>query len=239
MMSGVPLSGRVVDADTGQPIAGVRVKGWYATGKVTSDAPAQFRWNENVFTDKDGPLRLRRRSGQKCPVPFPSRRLRRARFEFRDIPSGKPNVQDFKLKRGVVLEGIIRNRRDSKPLANVTVKASDNIVPRYHGKSSADGVFRITGVKRGRLRFTLEAKGFSAPPDVREVTDAENSTPERPNRLRFFMEPSGAVAGVVTLPDGTPAAGARVWLARNAMLTNSIMPDSETRADAQGAIPPA
>lgn len=233
MMSGVPLSGRVVDVDTGQPIAGVRVKGWFATGKVTSDAPTQFRWNENVYTDKDGRYAYEGVPDKNVQFLFHHVDYEDAN-EFREIPSGKPNVQEFKLKRGLVIEGVVRNRRDSKPLANVVVKGTDAIVPRYHATTGADGVFRITGIKRGRLRFSLETKGYSAPPDVRELTDAEQSTPERPNRLEFFMEPSGAVAGIVTLPDGSPAAGARVWLARNAMLTNSVLPKTETGADAQG-----
>lgn len=156
------LSGRVLDAVGGTPIAGARVR-W-----ESADAPPTKRLDfdpedaRTFATDADGafrfddlPPRLIRIEIDASGYPF-----------FKEGPiaipgPGTTTERTFYVPRGAVLEGVVEDVPGvPSPGAGVSLRTSDPDRKGgrryYHAKADADGRFRFEGLAQGRWRVSRQ-----------------------------------------------------------------------------------
>lgn len=137
MWRGATLSGRVVDADTGDPIAAARI-----SPMIWIDAPDP---DQAVFSQKDGEFELTS-ANPRTSVLFEHFDYLDLEYDLfdRESQNARPwtNVT-IKLKKGEAIFGSVRGP-DNQPIQGAMVVAGD-------GKqiaTAADGSFRIGSVKR-------------------------------------------------------------------------------------------
>ena len=92
--------------------------------------------------------------------------------------------------------------------------------------ANARGEYRAVALPRRDLRVRVYAQGF---PRVERMVRIDQDVVVED----FVVEQGAAVVGFLTLPDGSPAAGARVW-APDEMARERGVADAETLADEQG-----
>lgn len=233
LLPGVRAEGRVIDADTGAPIANATVRGWYKTGAGVTDVNQLYRWEERVTTDAAGKYAF-----EGIPAETVLFMLWHDDYEdFREerlVARGSTNTFEFKMKKGLVLEGVVLNKMDGTPVPSVLVRVSNFIIPRHTVKCDNEGRFRVTGVERGDQSFMFSREGFSDYREPRKITDSDNYDSVKDNKLVFRLDPTGSAAGRVVSPDGVPADNARVFVALQNPLTRTVRGLAEATTDKDG-----
>jgi len=225
--SGFSVSGRVVDADTGQPVpnlyighspineANQTMDGAGFTGNQT-DANGKFRLeglrpgHYAVFTFSVGQTN----SSYSEPAPF-------------EISNGDVTGIEVKVRRGGSISGVAVIENSSDPavaalLQTVTlatsIQAKGLAAPSYASSQiAADGSFRFTGLAPGKAR--IFAQGFPTPPKGLALVRTEVDGLDQPDGVELtaggnvtsvrlvFAYGTGSIRGEVTieggaLPDG-------------------------------------
>ncbi|MES1245587.1 MAG: carboxypeptidase regulatory-like domain-containing protein [Acidobacteriota bacterium] len=187
------VTGRVLDADTGHPLAGARVQG--ETESAVADAEGRFR------------IALPPRSYGLFLTASAEGYVKADGFPEGDGPA------TFSLKRAGFLDGVVMEA-GGRPVAKARVRAlpapgrspmADP--PSAEVSTDAAGRFHLPGLAVG-LTYTLLVDGGDFAP-VRRMADVA----ERPGEpLRITVSPGAAAAGRVLDPGGRPLPGAIVLL---------------------------
>jgi protocatechuate 3,4-dioxygenase beta subunit len=209
------IEGFVREADTGRPVAGVRVD---AHAEDSSKGPS---YGHGV-TDAEGRFRiagLRHGSHQvslQVPAPWLAQGPAGARAE-----SGATRV-DFELKRGTSLAGRVLDQ-DGKPLSygNLSMgPAGGKLDSRYSIQYGEDGSFRFPAVPAGRYRIVAYPKDWRRRQErtggllPAEVSDVEAGREDVEIRLAAGVDLRGSIRddtgkadfsrlGVALIPPGT------------------------------------
>jgi RNA polymerase sigma factor (sigma-70 family) len=170
-----PVVGRITDAATGKPVAGVQVRGevdgnWWESG-ATADTDADGRYRLN------GLARAERRwltlSPKKPTSYLPAQHL------LRDSPGLAGTTADFQLVRGVVIDGRVVDKASGKPVPGAALHyapLSDNqsfaktpgsrvfTTTRRTISADANGAFRdVVLPGTGLITGEVELRGSTAP----------------------------------------------------------------------------
>ena len=175
---GATLSGTVTDA-TGGPIAGARVDAARASSERVgrpSDAVA------TTTTGADGKYQLSVAIGPSIVgVSSPDYAPQSRQVDV--LASG--TIADFSLVPGGVIEGIVRDEKTKQPVAGASVDARRDggggiafaEAGRYRALSSADGRFRLAGLRPGAYELRARAeKRVTAEPTIVGIGVAEQVT---------------------------------------------------------------
>jgi len=198
LKKGVLLKGRVLDADTGKPIAGARIgEGWTLHRAVTTKADGTFEM-PGFGSDGYGSVHCKAKGYVKSVKQTPKK--------------NEPLTIEFKMMRGLAATGRIVDEQ-GKPVKDVYVQAFGSARTgrtQHHDcvamHTPADGTFRLGGLKPDIFHVLVVRKdGFAtlvyALPDAKaNVRKAGDVVLLRPRIVR----------GVLTGPDGKPKANTPV-----------------------------
>jgi protocatechuate 3,4-dioxygenase beta subunit len=224
--NGFSVAGRVVDADSGQPVPNVYI------GHSAIDATSQEMGAMNFSggqSDANGKFRVEGlRPGHyavytMAPQADNSTYSEPTRFEITD---GDVSGIEIKLRRGATLSGVAVLDNNSDPTAagllqTLSVYAymeKKGGAPSYsQGKIAADGSFKFSGLAPGRARIGIQ--GFPAPPKGLALARVELDGVEQPEGIEVaagaklsgvrlvFVYGTGSVRGEVKadreVPEGT------------------------------------
>ncbi|MAG56649.1 MAG: hypothetical protein CMJ83_10200 [Planctomycetes bacterium] len=230
---GARVEGVITDTNSGQPVEGVKVRGWFKTPAGMRNVNRLYRWQETVHTKKDGSYVFE-------AVPAETVKFMLYHDEYEDfqedqeVAAQRTNRIDFKITRGIVVVGVLVDKLSNEPIPRVTVAITDGLIPKQSTKTDENGVFRATGLTRGTQIFQFRADGFTSMRDPREIGNADDYVEEKNNQLVFRLDPAGSAAGVVMDPDGNPIANARVFVAQENPLMKQVRGKAEFRTQANG-----
>jgi hypothetical protein len=195
------ISGRVIFADTGAPIASASVElkqssqwgGWSSNGTTTAE-DGTF----SISAVDPGTYTLQARAKGYAMAELTAQAIE---------PGQKLNIGDIKLGRGLVMAGIVTDA-DGKPLEGATVSLLEppetNAWIRSgeevsNDQTDAAGHFELAGGHEGT--FTLEAKaaGFAKHSETMKITGAKSD-------LKIQMSRGGTIIGRVMDAGGAPMA---------------------------------
>lgn len=198
LKTGVLLKGRVLDADTGEPIAGARIgEGWTLHRAVTTKADGTFEM-PGFGSDGYGSVHCKAKGYVKSVKQTPKQ--------------NKPLTIEFEMTRGLAATGRIVGEQ-GKPMKDVYVQvfgSAHNGSTQHHDcvamRTAADGKFRLAGLKPGIFHVLVVRKdGFATlvyalPEAQNDVRKAGDVVLPRPRLVR----------GLLTGPDGKPKANTPV-----------------------------
>jgi RNA polymerase sigma factor (sigma-70 family) len=223
LQRGGKMSGTVTDADTGEPIAGARVR-----------VMGYFQHRAEVYTDSRGRYEI----GTLPATVLSTIRLSKEGY-YQPIDPAKDyfgvrlhrgdSVRlDPVMRRAPVLSGTVRG--PDGPLPDVTLQVS-NGAGMFTTRTDGEGRYSVAAAP-GRFVVAIAARGLRIPGALGRQTRPEDAKGDEGNVVDisergetardFALEPMGDlidVHGRVTDQDGRPVAGARVW------------PDGSTAAD--------
>jgi hypothetical protein len=198
-----------------EPLAGAAVRLYAALPTAPGEPDVAWRVAAEGTTERDGVARIFAFPGSYLVV-VRGAGLAPARVEA--IRSREPLTRlEVVLEPPIAFSGRVVTR-EGAPVSGARVRAVP-LASRWppvappsapaeeisEATTGADGAFRIDGLAPGSYALSAEARGSH--PAL--VSRAELPEPPR----TFTLEPLGAVAGVVLLPDGRAAPGARVQAA--------------------------
>jgi hypothetical protein len=219
----------IVRLDDERPVTGADVRcrlasldsRYYRGTKVVTDDAGRFRFTGLGASDytldaearlDDGALAIEHAVVQALPRGA-------AGVEWTATPvttAAGMETQELLLVAPPGLEGIVVNSTGA-PVSEFRLEAevdrgrgrgpfSDRIFSAGHGKNfrSADGRFHWDELGIGKWRVGVEADGFISPPPVHVELPGDGKP------VRFVVEVSASIAGIVRAPSGQPVAGARV-----------------------------
>lgn len=248
---GFAASGRVVDAETGKPVAGIMIGIGIIKENMTSTTSGQ------AITNSQGEFRLDglapngyaafavAQGGESYSEP--------ARFE---ITSGDVAGLEIKMQRGgsisgvVALEGVkdpavlaqlVRMRVHAWPATNDRAATlGGNTI----GNINPDGTFRISGLRPGRVRlqpaYWEAGKGFTLlriEHNSAEMKEVELHAGEHLTGVRMvFTYGQGSIVGRVEVKGGALPPGTRmsVGARREGQAADAIAPNNSAEVDARG-----
>ena len=191
------VSGVLVDAADGKPVAGAQVL-LRSGGRVmtTSDEAGRFRF-ENVHGYKHGYTLWAHRGNlvtEKVPV-----------FE---IPSEGRRAVTFKplrleMKPGKQARFIVRSRETRQPIAEAAIRFG--YPDRRNVPTDRDGVATVEGLLSEKYDVIVEAVGYARHPQQIDLREAQAVTENE-----VALVPGGEVRGVVLDEEGKPVADAAV-----------------------------
>lgn len=230
------LTGRVLDAETGSPIAGARVScrgagpspfgttieartqadGRFSVGAppgnvgLLADPPPGYTWNHTV--------EKRRRGGE---APFLVREERRKpSYRSVEVKSGEAlSGLDLYFRPGAHLHGAVlapdgqpwRNRGRADAMLDEGVVAREGHVPEPGGLLDADGGFSIEHMYPGVPAVVAVIDSERGLGGTTRVTPTREETAE----VTIHLHPLAHVVGRVLRPDGSPAKGADLSVSRH------------------------
>jgi len=216
---GGTLAGRVVSADSGEPVPGARVA-CEPGGPTTFRSPGEGSRTRRAIADENGgflvaglgggPYRLRVEAPGFAPT-------------VRDGVAPDDDLGDLELGVGLTVAGHVVDRQDH-PVAGVRVEAWEPVAyayaPDVSALSDSDGAFRIERLPVGGWRLEADARGRTA---RRQVTGEEGETLEVELRLGgtrlagtvLVGERAGGPGTLVLEPPGGAPAGPVVMLGRD------------------------
>ncbi|MGE5611870.1 MAG: carboxypeptidase regulatory-like domain-containing protein [Bacillota bacterium] len=213
---GITIGGKVVD-DAGAPIAGATVVlhvakrspdrtstigPCFETTKTGSDG----RWSySGVPADPD--IRNIGYWHHRYISTFDASAGAFPMSDHKDLAAFKEGSATFTLKRGVLIEGDVRDQ-DGKPLAGASIglgqdRVASNALP--EAETDAAGHFAIATHPTGTAYVTIKAKGH-APELIRVQMDGSNKT------MRVDLKPGQVVGGRVVDTKGNPVPQAWIWI---------------------------
>ena len=226
--SGFSVSGRVIDADSGQPVPNIYIAHSSVTESNQQIGGMNFTGNQ---TDANGKFKLEGfRPGHYAVFTFAAGQDNSTYSEpaLFEVADNDITGIEIKLRRGATISGVAVLENTSDPAATAllqtvnliaSVEAKGTAAPSY-GRSQigADGSFRFAGLAPGKARiFTM---GFPSPPKGLTLVRTEFEGLEQPEGLEVtaganitgvrlvFAYGTGSIRGEVkieggTLPDGT------------------------------------
>ena len=231
------ISGTVTDAGTGNPIADIQIVVYTANG--TPD----FRF---TTTDASGRYTVDRLAPGQYIVQFvPSAGLNyvgtfyngksAANADRVTVVEGlQTGGIDQQLEVGGRISGVVRDSETGDPIADVLVTSYGQVAGEWvhaYGESGADGRFTVQGLPTGTFTLYLgpPSSGYYFPStnagSVAVTAGADVALPDT------VLQAGGRVAGTVRdFDDGTPLAGAQVWVF--AAVSGSFV--MATTSDSQG-----
>ncbi|HWN08428.1 MAG TPA: carboxypeptidase regulatory-like domain-containing protein [Pyrinomonadaceae bacterium] len=232
MAGGFAVSGRVVDADSGEPMPGVYIAyspikdgdlqmgGMNFTGSQT-DPAGKFRL-ENVKPGRYAAYTMG--AGQQSTTYSDP-----ASFEMAE---GDVSGIEIKVHRGATISGsaVIENNYDPAVAATLKslvlfayVAAKGVSAPSYaRGNINPDGTFQLTGLAPGKAKINVQ--GFPAPPKGLSLVRTELDGMDQPDGIELtggaqvkgvrlvFVYGSGVIRGEVRLEGGTLPEGTNLRL---------------------------
>ncbi|HEX5244984.1 MAG TPA: carboxypeptidase regulatory-like domain-containing protein [Tepidisphaeraceae bacterium] len=204
LIKGGIVTGKVTMADTGQPIADVRV------GSQGPDHPRSSASIQGVRVSADGTYSLRVPPGTQYvyvqgPLP-PAYRQDKQDIREVQVADGQTATLDFKVPRrdGVPVNGTVIGL-DGKPVAGITVRALIN--PR-----GFEAFAYATSDARGRFHF--DSIPNTSPLSVRDgqwgTAESVYFNQGKEVRIQLIRRVKLTLPGLVTDEQGKPIAGARV-----------------------------
>jgi thiol-disulfide isomerase/thioredoxin len=209
-----PIAGRVVDAMTGQPIAGARF--WSGTERtaVTTN-------ERGVFRIEDAPA-----LATHYWIAAPGYAAKQSWLAW-----PRSDEQVFRLERGgQVLEGRVVSQEDGRPLegARIELGLSSGFQP--HGATDAEGRFEIAGIPADKPRLYPV---ITCPDHVAKDRFGLDMDPAGVTTVEWSLAPGAVIAGRVTAEEnGRPIAGVTVTTGHDRFGSNHA--DPATTTDAQG-----
>jgi protocatechuate 3,4-dioxygenase beta subunit len=252
--SGFSVSGRVIDADSGQPVTNIYIAHSAVNESDQKMAGMNFTGNQ---TDANGKFRLEGfRPGHYAvftfaPVQDNSTYSDPVRFEISDHDV---TGIEIKVRRGATISGVAVLENTSDPavtalLATITlvtsVEAKGVAAPSYaRGQIGGDGSFRFAGLAPGKARIWV--MGFPTPPKGLTLVRTELDGLEQPEGIEVtaganitgvrlvFAYGTGSIRGEVkieggTLPDGTTLQLSVASAPDNRRFTRSLEIDGRNR----------
>ena len=219
-IGGRTLVGTVIDA-TGGPISGARIDAAHIGGGAKpADAVS------SALTGGDGKYQLTIAEGQAVVAASSPDYAPQARY-IQIGPSGA--TADFALVPGGVVEGIVRDEHSRDPVPGAEVEAARDAPTMMLGESSrhrvttsADGHFRVTGLRPGA--YVLNAK--LGPRRSREPTRVGLGVAEQAGGVEILVGTGPAIRGVAVDEAGVAQAGVDV---------QTFETDASAKTDAKGA----
>ena len=225
--SGFSVSGRVIDADSGQPVPNLYIG--HSTVNEANQQMGGMNFSGNQ-TDANGKFRLEGlRAGHYAVFTFAAGQDNSTYSEPApfDVSDGDVTGIEIKLRRGATISGVAVMENSSDPavaglLQTVNlaayVEAKGLAAPSY-GRSqiSADGSFHFIGLAPGKARITIQ--GFPAPPKGVTLVRTELNGVEQPEGIELtaggeikgvrviFAYGTGSVHGDVKIEGGALANG--------------------------------
>jgi len=197
LIKGGIICGKVVEAGTGEPVAGA---------SVCASASGALHL---ATTGADGSFRLRCPPGayMACPMWVPKGYSRPERLGWRPATvreGAEVEVRPFELTKGVTLVGRVVDPQ-GKPVSGVRVRVVKNGSP-IMADTDAQGRFRLIDLlPNSRLTLRVATAGLVASPVV-EVSD------KPPEELEIKLLPFATLRGRVVDSEGKPVAGRKVRL---------------------------
>ncbi len=222
---GGALVGRIIDAETRQPVTNADVMVTFVKKSGSSMMMRMPDFTKVLRTDEYGRYRVTGLgNGQLLSVGVRVAGYADARLgawmatdptlwtkvsKLRLKPDAEVKMPDIPLMRGRVLEGQVKDKATEAPLAGATVEVSDFIMGNREVTTDANGTYRLDHVGDS-VSMTVSVNGYAAHRD----------SPMRPQRLAnedvvrrdFALEPAGIVGGAVVTVSGDPVPHALVRL---------------------------
>ncbi len=220
------VSGRVLDAETGDPVTGATVSVYRQDGvrvlTVTTDAAGFYR---HLWGSAD-PLYLLATADDFIPqafssLPCPPQDCDPTLGQAIEVPADSELMQtDFQLSRGGGIEGT--THLAGEPLAQVTVSAYDDqgrLVATV--ESDAEGRYRVGGLVDGAYYLTMKFHGwtqiypnrdcrFGCDPRAGDPLTVTDSTTR--NGADFDLGRRAGIFGRITDTFDRPLSGVEIWL---------------------------
>ena len=219
--------------NTGEPVVGATVKGFYKTSKGLVNDNVRFRWTEEIPSDDKG-----RAIFEGAPIAKVIFMVYHPEYvdyrEERDVVEGKLNQLDFELDPGVSIKVEVRDKMSEEPLKGVVVKVTETFLPIATYITDEKGQFLATGLKPGTNFFSLQVRNYTSTRIEESVGDDDQWDPEQENLRVFRMEPAGSAAGVVLDPEGKPAGNVKVFAARQNIMISPVRGPAEFVTGADG-----
>ena len=227
-------TGRIIDADSGQPVAGVR----YVYGPAPKNQPYFSGFSVGTATNAAGEFRIEGlepgRYGVSVSSDFESASVY-SDPAFFEITDGDVSNLEVKAVRGLSISGVvvtdgITNKDVLAQLGSqrVTAAVASTAKPQTFNSGSSliagDGSFSITGLRPGRANFYVSSVGN---PGIRGLVisrveragvDVTQTLELQPGQsvtdLRVIMVyGTGSIRGTVKFENGTPPPGSRTFVA--------------------------
>jgi len=221
---GATIKGRVVDAETSQPISGAEVLvGIQGPGGGGRGFMPEYQ--KMLKTDSFGAYRLEgvgTRSIQSMAVSAPGyahftgSRWTRDSDAWKEISGIKLDtaqeirLPDVSLALGRVIEGTVRDAATGEPISGATITINDFVVGNREIQTGSDGRFRVEDVGT-RASLRAKAEGYT---DIGDNPWRGQELPADQKIVQrdFDLEPAGTVSGRVLTQSGQPVARALIRL---------------------------
>ncbi len=190
---GITVTGRVIDAATSQPVAGVRI-----SPEVFCNPGSRPDHDRSTFSDATGAFRIDGIAREGGSVEFEHADYLPAGWRSYDLSADAPRPATgitIELRAGETIFGVVSDPAGT-PIAGANVDA-------YHGKkavTAADGSFRIRGVYKGWGYGDLYVNVKH--PDYMEYWKTPHDMP--PEGFKVTLQPLFKITGRVVAPDGKP-----------------------------------
>jgi len=216
---GATIKGRVVDAQTSQPISDAEVllgiqgpggSGWTPAYQkmLKTDSFGSYRL-EGVGTDRIQSMTVSASGYANFAGSGWNRSDAWKKISAIKLDSAEEiQIPDVSLAQGRIVEGIVRDADSGEPIAGAKVTLNDMVAGNREFKTDGGGRFRV-GDLGDRPSFRVEAQGYA---DVNDMVWAGPQLPADQNIVQreFELKPAGSVIGKVTTDSGAPVARALV-----------------------------
>ncbi len=211
---GAALRGRILDADTGKAVPKAKIKGYYRTDPAVTNVSQIFRWTELAWSGDDGKYRFEGAPLLRIMLMVTADGYEETFEEGIEIRPGIVNEKDIRVRRGLVIRGVVLDRMTDKPVPRARITLSEfGIFPKAQTECNEKGEFELRGVKRSKVALSAAARGYGEGREVRDLGEADEKEP-----LRIWVEPCGRATGRVVDAGGRPVAGAELFAADKSAL---------------------
>jgi protocatechuate 3,4-dioxygenase beta subunit len=237
------VSGKVVDARSGEPVAGARLE--CRTSTATSGADGAFEMKVPVEVDPPESIKVSVLCYPKEPT--------YARQERRDVELRRDEPVEgllFELEPGTAsIHGVVLKASTREPLSGMRVRLYELDLERPYyfpdktrpelTADTADGTFDFEGLRLGTFQLEAIKPEWNCVLGRAQVVVTDKPLPG-PVTIYVNGDETNIVTGTVTGPDGQPVGGAIVWLLQSDRLFSTpTATDAEGRYGLQSYIAPS
>lgn len=162
--AGVEVTGVVtVAGSTGLPVPGAEIAIKPTGSPVTSPAPTPGRERGlTIKADQNGRFRFENAPSGTVTLSAVAPNFARLERPATNLEKGKPNVVNFELQEGKVIDGVVFDPQHVPvPGAKVTAMAISSKTPIHEEcRTGTDGRFEVIGLVEGPYQLTVLATGF-------------------------------------------------------------------------------
>jgi RNA polymerase sigma factor (sigma-70 family) len=235
--------GIVRDKDTGKPLPGVTVESYRL-----ANSPLAGRGLVRTTTDEKGGYRLiglpKGKGNKILVIPAEDQPYLETVAEIPDSPGFEPVTVDFRLKRGIWIEGRLTDKATGRPapgevcylarIGNKFVRDYTGYEPlQAHANVHQDGKFRVVGLPGPGLLAVVRSGGYYL--SARERDDAEGTRDTATRTIPLRVSTEGFVAqALIDPPQGAATFRRDVALDPGQTLTGTVLgPDGRPLAGAR------